>query len=86
VVALYAELDEKAEAVRRADQIKSRFLSHMSHGFRTPVNSILGLTQLLLRRAERGRRNNGHDYLANPLTSCPRSRSVFHASMARRIL
>jgi signal transduction histidine kinase/CheY-like chemotaxis protein len=52
VVALYAELDEKAEAVRHADQIKSRFLSHMSHEFRTPVNSILGLTQLLLRRAD----------------------------------
>ena len=27
VVALYAELDEKAERLRRADQMKSRFLS-----------------------------------------------------------
>jgi signal transduction histidine kinase/CheY-like chemotaxis protein len=52
VVALYAELDEKAEAVRRADSVKSRFLSHMSHEFRTPLNSILGLAQLLLRRAD----------------------------------
>jgi len=48
VVALYAELDEQAEHLRRADELKSRFLSNMSHEFRTPVNSILSLTRLLL--------------------------------------
>ena len=48
VVALYAELDEKADHLRRADELKSRFLSNMSHEFRTPLNSILGLTRLLL--------------------------------------
>ncbi|HYK05527.1 MAG TPA: ATP-binding protein [Thermoanaerobaculia bacterium] len=47
VLALYAELDEKAESLRRADQVKSRFLSDMGHEFRTPVNSILALTRLL---------------------------------------
>jgi signal transduction histidine kinase len=47
VLALYAELDEKAESVRHADRMKSRFLSDMSHEFRTPVNSILALTRLL---------------------------------------
>jgi signal transduction histidine kinase/CheY-like chemotaxis protein len=52
VVALYAELDEKAESLRRADQMKSRFLSHMSHEFRTPLNSILALTRLLQERAD----------------------------------
>ncbi len=50
VVALYAELDQRAEQLRLADQMKSRFLSHMSHEFRTPLNSILGLTRLLLKR------------------------------------
>jgi signal transduction histidine kinase/CheY-like chemotaxis protein len=48
VVALYAELDEQAEHLRRADELKSRFLSNMSHEFRTPVNSILSLARLLL--------------------------------------
>lgn len=48
VVALYAELDEKAECLQRANEIKTRFLSNMSHEFRTPVNSILSLTGLLL--------------------------------------
>ncbi|HEX7153046.1 MAG TPA: ATP-binding protein [Thermoanaerobaculia bacterium] len=47
VLALYAELDEKAESLRRADHLKTRFLSDMSHEFRTPVNSILALTRLL---------------------------------------
>jgi signal transduction histidine kinase/CheY-like chemotaxis protein len=52
VVALYAELDEKADHLRRADEIKSRFLSNMSHEFRTPLNSILALSRLLLDRSD----------------------------------
>lgn len=52
VLALYAELDEKAEALRQADEVKSRFLSHVSHEFRTPVNSVLALTRLLLMRTD----------------------------------
>lgn len=48
VVALYAELDEKAASLRRADELKSRFLNDMSHEFRTPLNAILALSRLLL--------------------------------------
>jgi len=47
VLALYAELDERAEHLRQADAMKSRFLSHMSHEFRTPLNSILALSRML---------------------------------------
>jgi len=47
VVALYAELDEKADHLRRADDLKSKFLSNMSHEFRSPLNSILALARLL---------------------------------------
>ncbi|MDB5034470.1 MAG: histidine kinase [Chlorobi bacterium] len=52
VVALYAELDQNAEHLRRADDLKSRFLSNMSHEFRTPLNSILALSRLLLDRTD----------------------------------
>jgi signal transduction histidine kinase/CheY-like chemotaxis protein len=52
VVALYAELDEKADHLRRADEMKTRFLSNMSHEFRTPLNSILALSHLLLSRLD----------------------------------
>ncbi len=52
VVALYLELDERASALRRADDVKTRFLSYMSHEFRTPLNSILALSELLLRRVD----------------------------------
>jgi signal transduction histidine kinase/CheY-like chemotaxis protein len=52
VVALYAELDEKADHLRRADDLKSRFLSNMSHEFRTPVNSIQALARMLLDRMD----------------------------------
>ncbi|SNS88293.1 Signal transduction histidine kinase [Noviherbaspirillum humi] len=52
VVALYAELDEKADHLRRADEMKSRFLSNMSHEFRTPLSSIRALCKLLLDRVD----------------------------------
>lgn len=52
VVALYAELDEKADHLRRADHMKTRFLSNMSHEFRTPLSSVLALSALLLDRSD----------------------------------
>ena len=52
VVALYAELDEKADHLRRADELKSRFLSNMSHEFRTPLNCIQALCRILLDRTD----------------------------------
>ena len=52
VVALYAELDERAEQLRNASELKSKFLSQMSHEFRTPLNSVLALSRLLLDRID----------------------------------
>jgi len=52
VVALYAELDTQAQQLRQATDLKSRFLSYMSHEFRTPIASIRSLTRLLLDRID----------------------------------
>ena len=57
VLALYAELDERAQDLARASELKSKFLSNMSHELRTPLNSILNISHLLL------------DHLDGPLTS-----------------
>ncbi|HWK49057.1 MAG TPA: ATP-binding protein, partial [Steroidobacter sp.] len=52
VMALYAELEERAAHLRLADETKTRFLSAVSHEFRTPVNSILALSRILLHRLD----------------------------------
>ncbi|MBE9158006.1 response regulator [Nodosilinea sp. LEGE 06152] len=52
VIALYAELDEKASSLQQANELKTRFLSNMSHEFRTPLNSILSLSRMLLARMD----------------------------------
>jgi len=52
VVALYAELDQRADSLRKATDLKSRFLSNMSHEFRTPLNSIQSLARIVLDGSE----------------------------------
>ena len=52
VMSLYAELDERAEYQRRAADLKSRVLSDMGHEMRTPIHSILSISQFLLQRLD----------------------------------
>jgi signal transduction histidine kinase len=52
IVALYAEIEDKAERLRKADEMKSRFLSNTSHELRTPLSSIRALAKLLLDRLD----------------------------------
>jgi Signal transduction histidine kinase len=52
VVALYAELDEKALSLQKANEIKTSFLSNMTHEFRTPLSSVISLSWLLLNKVD----------------------------------
>ena len=48
VVALYAELDERASYLERLSEAKTRWLSRLSHELRTPLNAVRNLATLLL--------------------------------------
>ncbi|EXG82966.1 ATP-binding protein [Cryptosporangium arvum] len=47
VVALYAELEDRSQRLREANDAKTRFLRHVNHELRAPVNSILGLVRVM---------------------------------------
>jgi signal transduction histidine kinase len=73
VVALYAELDDKAAQLRDANELKSRFLSYMSHEFRTPLTSMTSITGILL------------SHLDGPLTAEQNKQVEFIRSSAREL-
>lgn len=52
IVSLYAELDDRTQEIQRVVDLKSRFLSNITHEFRTPLNSITSLSRMLLERAD----------------------------------
>ncbi|ORJ63000.1 ATP-binding protein [Geothermobacter hydrogeniphilus] len=52
IIFLSRELEEKADHLQRINRLQAQFISHLSHEFRTPLNAILGLAQLLLDEAD----------------------------------
>lgn len=48
-----AELQRNVEQLQQLDRLKSRFLSMASHELKTPLTSISGLSQVMLRRMRR---------------------------------
>jgi len=53
IAGLYRQAQDNLEQVQQLDRLKSRFLSMASHELKTPLTSISGLSQVLLRRMKR---------------------------------
>lgn len=52
VISLYQELDDRAQEIQKVVDLKTRFLSNITHEFRTPLNSIIGLSRMLIERTD----------------------------------
>ncbi len=52
VIALNAELEDRAAELRRANELKDRFIRNASHEIRTPIGAIQRLAHLLLDKAD----------------------------------
>lgn len=74
VLALYAELDDKAQELRKASEMKTRFLSNMTHELRTPLNSMILLSRLMLKEKD------------GPLGAEYRTQATFIAQSAESLL
>jgi signal transduction histidine kinase len=53
IAQLFRNSQEHVEQLQQLDRLKSRFLSMASHELKTPLTSISGLSQVLLRRMKR---------------------------------
>lgn len=45
---IFNQLEEKNKLLEQANRLKAEFLANMTHEFRTPMNSIIGYTEMIL--------------------------------------
>jgi signal transduction histidine kinase len=63
------ELQLTANRARESDRMKSEFLANMSHEFRTPLNHIIGFTEVVVDKKFGDLNGNQQKYLSNVLQS-----------------
>ena len=63
------ELERINRELRRANEIKGRFIANMSHELRTPLHSIVGFSEVLLDRAFGDINEKQQRHITNILTS-----------------
>ena len=51
-LAHHEEMMRAAKEIQEANEVKSRFLFNMSHDLRTPINAVIGFTELLERHSD----------------------------------
>ncbi|MBR2407688.1 MAG: response regulator [Lachnospiraceae bacterium] len=51
-VKLTAELEKAKEEAERANHAKTQFLARVSHEIRTPINSLIGMNEMILRESD----------------------------------
>ena len=69
-------LRERNETLETADRLKTEFVANMSYELRTPLNSIIGFTGLLLDDRMAPRDAKSRDYLSYILDSAEQLRSL----------
>ena len=50
---LFREIEDKSRQLQLASEHKSEFVSSMSHGLRTPLNAVIGLTEMMITNTAR---------------------------------
>ena len=63
------ELEKINRELRRANEIKGRFIANMSHELRTPLHSIVGFSEVLLDRTFGEINEKQQRHITNILTS-----------------
>ncbi len=76
--AIEKALRERNQALEEADKIKADFLAHMSYELRTPLNSIIGFSELLEKEYQGPLNDVQHDYMHNILAASRQLLELFN--------
>lgn len=67
---------KRAEELEKINQVKSQFIAHVTHELRSPVNAIIGLTELLKTASEKGQIAQIKERLSLMITSAANLRAI----------